>query len=165
MDKAAPDGRKLPLERIQQRVHQIVAHEGPRAVRYLRGKAGLPGRGGHGLDRQRGKEGCRAAGDNGLVLRLMSGVVGYPRIAHIDRAALRRDGGASVRLAQADHGVRFFFAQGIEQRRSRKSEHRGNGDLDKFRSFAGLYQFQRFLRSVHSLAAEGLKGAEQDLHI
>lgn len=107
---------------MQERVQQVIADIGPGRVGHG-GRDALRLDGGcHGAHRDRCKVGGGAAGHDRLVLRLISKVVRYARVAQVDADIFRRHGAARSRLPDAQDRIRAALRRAGERSCSRKAE-------------------------------------------
>ena len=121
MDKAAPHSGILPVDEIEQRIHQGVAHKGASGV-----GEGCWNTGGshflhHGFYGQRGKVGGRTVLPDRLVHRLVACIVGDACVRKVDGNSFRRDGGPHACLPDTDDRIGTVLVYGSFQNGAGKS--------------------------------------------
>ena len=165
MHKPAANGWVKAGEMMQHPVHQVVADIRPGGV----GKACRDARSLNCLDHGLDWKGCKIRGcpfgGNGPIHRLVAVVIRDPGVIDIDGDALRGQAEASARLADAEHRIRVFPVNGGTHGFNRLAEdHRHRTLYNLCVGNSVPHQGDGFLRGVDGLAAEGLKGCDQDFH-
>ena len=165
MHKPAGHLRAEAGEVMQDPVHQMVADIGSGGVGNARRDARSLNGFDHGLD----WEGCKIRGSpiggNRLIDGLVALVVRDPGVIDVDGDALRRQMEAAACLADAEHRVRLFPVNGGADGFNGLAEnHRHRALYDLCPGNFIRNQGDGFLRGIDGLAAEGLKGCDQDFH-
>ena len=165
MDKAAPHSGILPVDEIEQRIHQGVAHKGASGV-----GEGCRNTGGshflhHGFYGQRGEVGGRTVLSNRLVHRLVACIVRDACVRKVDGNSFRRDGGPPACLPDTDDRIGPVLVYGGFQNGAGKSKPGGNLQFDDLCPGNGVgQQFDSLIGRVDGLSAERVKTGDKDLH-
>ena len=140
MDEAAPDVGVLPVDEVQQGVHQVVAHIGACSVGQGGGDACVLDVLHHGLHGQRSEIGGLAVLLDGHVDGLITGVVGDAAVHQVDGHLFRGDGGAAAGLTDADDHIGLVCLNGSFQHLTGTDELGGHFLLDDLGTGDGVGQ-------------------------
>ena len=162
MDKADPRGRAVKV--MKQAVEQIVAHKAACTVGNCARQSRRPDCFRHVPHREGRKKGRRAARNDRSILRHMPRVIGDGGVLQVDRHHLRRDGGASARLPDADDRLKLLFFRARQHSLRRLREHRRHLHHGKLRlSDACGKPLYRLPCRIDAFPAKGVKAGHQNL--